>query len=52
MVSPGIFKNYRTDIAIRMPRKKGLRNNAVDTEEYKKYLEDIKGRRFKPESWD
>ena len=24
----------------------------TDTEEYKKYLEDIKGRRFKPESWD
>ena len=24
----------------------------IDTEEYKKYIEDIKNRRFKPESWD
>ena len=24
----------------------------ADTDEYKKYLEDVKSRRFKPESWD
>jgi hypothetical protein len=34
--------------------KEALKERArvADTEAYKKFIEDIKGRRFKPESWD
>ena len=28
------------------------RSRVSDTQAYKKYIEDMKGRRFKPESWD